>query len=173
VTPETLLWFKLILSVAFGQTDIVPMTPRIVSSHGQVSLYYAWKKSATVPNASYAGAWLRKPTPADLVCAHRTLPFGTILRIRRRSGQRSVCIVLDRGPFGACVPSAGARTRGCKAGYTYRVIVRDKMPAGGYYRGEIDATPAVHKLMGSSGSIWARIERVGVARSRRALRLID
>jgi hypothetical protein len=47
------------------------------------------------------------------------------------------------------------------------------MPAGGYYRGELDATPAVHQLMKSNGWIWAKIERVGVAKSRRVLRLPD
>jgi hypothetical protein len=162
------------LALALGQpAELHP--PRLVKARGLVSQYYAWRKSPTVPYARYAGAWSRKPTPRDLVCAHRTLRFGTLLRITRGRGRVSFCIVLDRGPFGACVPAEhkGVKVPQCKAGYRYRVIVRRPMPAGGFYRGEIDATPAVHRLMGSKGWIWAKIERVGVAKSRRALRLPD
>jgi len=36
--------------------------------------------------------------PEQPVCAHRTLPFGTVLRLKRR-GRVAYCIVRDRGPW--------------------------------------------------------------------------
>lgn len=36
--------------------------------------------------------------PDGLTCAHRTLPFGTRLRVTHR-GRSAVCRVNDRGPF--------------------------------------------------------------------------
>jgi len=161
------------LGLALGQ-PVELHRPRLVRARGLVSKYYAWRKSATVPHARYAGAWQQTPTPRDLVCAHRRLPFGSILRLEYR-GRSSVCIVLDRGPFGACVPTnRGVKVPQCPTGFRYKVITDwRKLPVGGYYRGEIDATPAVHLLMSSKGWIWARIEKVGVARSRRVLRLPD
>ncbi|HET6610874.1 MAG TPA: septal ring lytic transglycosylase RlpA family protein [Kofleriaceae bacterium] len=39
--------------------------------------------------------------PGDLTCAHRTLPFGTRLRVTNRENGRQVIVrVNDRGPFG-------------------------------------------------------------------------
>lgn len=40
--------------------------------------------------------------PQELTAAHRTLPFGTLVRVRRIDGlQQAVCVrVTDRGPFG-------------------------------------------------------------------------
>lgn len=38
--------------------------------------------------------------PNDATCAHRTLPFGTVLRVEDvDSGRSAVCVVNDRGPF--------------------------------------------------------------------------
>jgi len=40
--------------------------------------------------------------PDALTCAHRTLPFGTLVEVRRRDTGQSVTVtVTDRGPFGA------------------------------------------------------------------------
>lgn len=172
----TLFIIRFLLFVAITGQTVELHPPRLVKARGLVSQYYAWRKSSTVPYARYAGAWRQKPTPRDLVCAHRTLRFGTILRIDRGRKRVSYCIVLDRGPYGACVPAEHKEVKvpQCKAGYRYRVIVRRRnMPDGGYYRGELDATPAVHKLMKSNGWIWAKIEKVGIAKSRRVLRLPD
>jgi len=36
--------------------------------------------------------------PAKPICAHKTLPFGTVLRLRYR-GRTALCVVLDRGPY--------------------------------------------------------------------------
>ena len=40
--------------------------------------------------------------PTALTAAHRSLPLGTVLRVTRRDGKRSVVVrVNDRGPFGS------------------------------------------------------------------------
>jgi len=40
--------------------------------------------------------------PEALTAAHRSLPLGTVLRVTRRDGKRSVYVrVNDRGPFGS------------------------------------------------------------------------
>ena len=40
--------------------------------------------------------------PSALTAAHRSLPLGTILRVTRRDGKRSVLVrINDRGPFGS------------------------------------------------------------------------
>lgn len=39
--------------------------------------------------------------PEDAIAAHRTLPFGTKLRVRCKATEKSVVVsVEDRGPFG-------------------------------------------------------------------------
>jgi hypothetical protein len=146
--------------------------------YGTASLYRPWRKSRFVPYARYPGNWSVKPTPRDLVCAHRTLPFWTILRLRTKRGRIGYCVVLDRGPYGYCAPTKRRRYRGtnwarCKNGFRWRVAVRRKhRKRGGYYRGVIDATPAVHKTMGSPGWVKVTVERlVGAGRRKRVLRL--
>jgi rare lipoprotein A len=40
--------------------------------------------------------------PSLLTAAHRQLPFGTLVEVRRRDGKRSVVVrINDRGPYGA------------------------------------------------------------------------
>jgi len=40
--------------------------------------------------------------PEALTAAHRSLPLGTVLRVTRRDGKRSVVVrINDRGPFGS------------------------------------------------------------------------
>jgi rare lipoprotein A len=38
--------------------------------------------------------------PSLLTAAHRTLPFGTRVEVRREDGRRVVVRINDRGPFG-------------------------------------------------------------------------
>jgi len=62
--------------------------------HGSAS-YYADKFAGrrTASGAPYE--------PRGMTAAHRTLPFGTVLRVTRSDGGRSVYVrVTDRGPFG-------------------------------------------------------------------------
>jgi hypothetical protein len=134
-----------------------------VHKRGIASRYLPWQRSSTVPYARYAGAWNQLPKPIDLVCAHRWLPFGTMLRLtNKQNGRHAYCRVLDRGPFGACIPKPGNTSRQCPDGFAYQVrtdrhAVRSE---GGYYRGVIDATPLVHAMMGSSGWTWVKVERL-------------
>ncbi|MBP3228636.1 MAG: septal ring lytic transglycosylase RlpA family protein [Bacteroidaceae bacterium] len=61
--------------------------------HGQAS-YYAGKFHG---RRTSSGAIYHKDS---LTCAHRTLPFGTMLRVRNTSNGREVVVrVTDRGPF--------------------------------------------------------------------------
>jgi hypothetical protein len=156
------LWLLPVVVGSEGRFEVV--------ERGIASMYRPWKKSATVPYARYAGRWNVLPKPTDRVCAHRWFPFKTKLRLTRRDGRSSTCVVLDRGPFGACVPTGDAvKRRGCPRGYRYRVIVnRRRLPRGAFYRGVIDATPLVHQAMGSPGWLWVKVER---QRSRKGSRL--
>jgi hypothetical protein len=142
---------------------------------GVASLYRPWRKSRTVPYARYAGNWRVRPTPEDLVCAHRRLPFWTILRLSHGK-RRAFCVVLDRGPFGCCTRNSnGATSHGCRHGHVYSVSTKG---CKGYRRGVLDATPLVHKMLGSSGWSYVIVEKlVGDvakavrAKPRRVLRL--
>lgn len=153
------LWWLLIAGSS-------PADYKVVHERGRASLYRPWRKSATVPYARYAGAWSRLPKPSDAVCAHRWIPFGTILRLTRKNGLSTYCVVLDRGPFGACAPTQSEHESAqCPRGYRYVVQTRKgALPPGSYYRSVIDATPLVHDGMRSPGWIWVRVERLVRAR---------
>lgn len=154
---------------------VLPLNWITASGHevgrGIASQYRPWRKSRLVPNARYAGRWNTKPTPDDLVCAHRTLPFGTYLRLRWRD-RVGVCVVLDRGPYGFCkkLKTTHRPSRQCPAGFRYIITIRGRQLRG-FYRGLIDATPAVHRMLGSAGWVRVRIERLNLERNRRVLRV--
>lgn len=114
-----------------------------------ISLYIPWDTSHwTVPNGIYANGQM--PRKNDRVCAHRTLPFGTkVYFINFKNMKRSHCIIKDRGPYGACIPSPGAKDRRCPSGERY--IVDTTSLTGKHYRAEFDATPRVHKDLRSTG----------------------
>lgn len=118
-----------------------------------LSLYIPWDTTNfTVPNGIYANG--ETPRENDLVCAHRTLKFGT--RVTFTNGQRSVTAVIkDRGPYGVV---GGKQNK--QLGY--RQIRRDyyidtTTLYGPHYRADFDCTPAVHRALGTSG-----LTRVGV-----------
>lgn len=76
----------------------------------------------------------------ELVCAHRTLPCGTQILIRsRKSGRLATCRVLDRGPYGAKLPSG-------------RFVIKTRPEARGTWRGVVDMAPAVAATLGVSTS---------------------
>jgi len=146
--------------------------PAAVIGEGIASMYQPWKRSWSVPYATYPGNLNVPPSPMDLVCAHRTLPFGSLLRISREGAPPAFCRVLDRGPYGFCRATGDGKkwSRQCKAGYRY--MVARKSRTDGYYRGILDATPAVHQLIGSPGFTRVKVELlVLVPRSRAVLRL--
>jgi len=140
-----------------------------------VSLYRPWKKSKYVPYAKYPANRKIKPSKDDLVCAHRTLPFGTVLVLTRvtKRKQKAYCIVLDRGPYGACQISGDRNYKSpqCPKGYKY-LVANKGLPLDAYFRGILDATPAVHKMMQSTGWVKANVSVVvGVKRKRRPLKV--
>src|SRR3954467_13691145 len=61
----------------------------------------------------------RPIAPGQLVCAHRTLPCGSpVLLHNPRTHRFAVCEVLDRGPFGAILPTGdwGVKIRASQPG---------------------------------------------------------
>ncbi len=74
--------------------------------------------------------------PTDRVCAHRTLPCGTTLVIQSlRSRRIATCQVLDRGPYGARLPSG-------------RFVIKTHSQERGTWRGVVDLSPAVARMLG-------------------------
>jgi hypothetical protein len=83
--------------------------------------------------------------PDQLVCAHRTLPCGTPLLLENpRTGQFAVCEVLDRGPFGAILPTG-----------EWGVKIHKNEP--GDWRGILDLSPAVADALGHNGRERIRV----------------
>ena len=83
--------------------------------------------------------------PGQLVCAHRTLPCGTPLLLENpRTGQFAVCEVLDRGPFGAILPTG-----------QWGVKIHKNEP--GDWRGILDLSPAVADALGHNGRERIRV----------------
>jgi hypothetical protein len=83
--------------------------------------------------------------PNQLVCAHRTLPCGTTLILENpRTGQFALCEVLDRGPFGAILPTG-----------EWGVKIHKSEP--GDWRGILDLSPAVAEALGHNGRERIRV----------------
>ena len=140
---------------------------------GIASMYRPWKIDKYVPYGRYPGLWKVKPTKNDLVCAHRKLPFGSILRITnlKNPDKKAYCVVLDRGTYGQCNPIKNyGKDRKCPKGFKYSVSAK-KPAEGGYFRGILDATPKVHEMMGSKGWTLVRVEKLKLRRYRRVLRV--
>lgn len=92
--------------------DLKMKTRQLLLFVGLLTLFAATGLSAqetTVGNASYYGNKFHGRRMSDgsryhrdsLTCAHRTLPFGTMLKVRNaKNGNEVVVKVTDRGPFG-------------------------------------------------------------------------
>jgi hypothetical protein len=94
----------------------------------------------------------QKMQPGQLVCAHRTLPCGSVVMLHNpRTGRLAMCEVLDRGPFGAVLPDG-----------KWGVKIRKAEP--GVWRGIIDLAPAVAEALGHNGLEPVRIVHQKVAR---------
>jgi hypothetical protein len=77
--------------------------------------------------------------PGMMVCAHRTLPCGSVVLLHNpRTKQFAACQVLDRGPFGAIMPTG-----------EWGVKIRPWEP--GKWRGVVDLSPAVADALGFNG----------------------
>jgi hypothetical protein len=83
--------------------------------------------------------------PGQLVCAHRTLPCGTTLILENpRTGRFALCEVLDRGPFGAILPTG-----------EWGVKIHKNEP--GDWRGILDLAPAVADALAHNGRERIRV----------------
>lgn len=101
------------------------------------------------PNDHWDGKQLscthEKLQPGELVCAHRTLPCGTTLILENpRNGRFALCSVLDRGPFGAILPTGR---------WGLKIHKRDP----GAWRGILDLSPAVARALGHNGRERIRV----------------
>lgn len=97
--------------------------------------------------------------PGQLVCAHRTLPCGSVVMLQNpRTNRVAVCEVLDRGPFGAILPDGH-----------WGVKIHANEP--GKWRGLIDLAPSVATALDHNGReniqiLYQRVaEHLRVARS--------
>lgn len=83
--------------------------------------------------------------PGEMVCAHRTLACGTlVVLVNPRTGMFAPCRVLDRGPYGALLPSG-----------EWAMKIRESDP--GQWRGMIDLGPTVANALQLNGreKVWA------------------
>lgn len=90
---------------------------------------------------------IRLPT-----CANRDLPCGTILNVKRIDSNKTArCVVADRGPYGACIPSK-RNTRACGHGLRWingRNFVRKKKPMdSANWRGILDMSITLARHLG-------------------------
>src|SRR5271166_417288 len=71
-------------------TSMIGFTLSASAQSGIASVYSEGSRTASGERAS----------PGALTAAHRTLPFGTMVRVTNRSSGRSVVVrINDRGPF--------------------------------------------------------------------------
>ncbi len=71
-------------------TSIITTVPMTASAQSGIASVYSGGRTASGGRAS----------PTALTAAHRTLPFGTLVRVtNERSGRSVVVRINDRGPF--------------------------------------------------------------------------
>jgi rare lipoprotein A len=82
----------------------VPGTEELAAEFGSAPVLLTLKGDATYYGDAFAG----RPTasgelydPNAFTAAHRKLPFGTVVRVKRADGDQVVYVrITDRGPFG-------------------------------------------------------------------------
>jgi rare lipoprotein A len=71
---------------------VVVGAPLVASAQSGIASIYAYSGSRTASGEHMS--------PGGLTAAHRTLPFGTMVRVTNQSSGRSVVVrINDRGPF--------------------------------------------------------------------------
>lgn len=76
--------------VLLSSTLMFPLGSNIASAQSGIASVYSGGRTANGETAH----------PSRLTAAHRTLPFGTIVRVKNRTNGRSVVVrINDRGPF--------------------------------------------------------------------------
>lgn len=87
-----------------------PVRKETSSTSEQLAVRFGDKRTLSVQHGSasyYSDAFAGRPTasgapyePHEFTAAHRSLPFGSVLRVTRRDGGQVVYVrVTDRGPF--------------------------------------------------------------------------
>lgn len=127
---------------------------------GNVSLAHDYGMATLFGYAgdSWAGRELRctheKLPTNQMVCAHRTLPCGTVVLVENvRTRRFAPCRVLDRGPFGATLPGG-------------QVVLKTDRRQPGIWRGLIDLSPSVASALGFNGRERVHIFYPRTARKR-------
>jgi peptidoglycan lytic transglycosylase len=79
---------RLIVAVSAG----VLLTAGVARAESGIASVYAYSGSKTASG--------QRANPGGLTAAHRTLPFGTMVRVTNRHNSKSVVVrINDRGPF--------------------------------------------------------------------------
>jgi peptidoglycan lytic transglycosylase len=79
----------LFASALIGAVSVIPLR---ASAQSGIASVYAYSGGRTASG--------ERAAPGGLTAAHRTLPFGTMVRVTNRSSGRSVVVrINDRGPF--------------------------------------------------------------------------
>jgi rare lipoprotein A len=88
---------------AEGRISSSPTSDKLAERFGKVRALSVQQGSASYYGDAFAG----RPTasgspyePTGFTAAHRSLPFGTVLRVTREGGPSVYVIVTDRGPYG-------------------------------------------------------------------------
>lgn len=85
---KTLLTICAFLALSFGIAEAAGLK----GAQAGIASVYAYGGSKTA-----SGEYMR---PSNLTAAHRSLPFGTMVRVSHRKNGRSVVVrINDRGPF--------------------------------------------------------------------------
>ncbi len=97
------------LAFAFAFTASTIGFTLTASAESGIASVYAYSRGRTADG--------ERPQPSALTAAHRTLPFGTLVRVTNNGNGRSVVVrINDRGPFVAGrvidLTPAGARVLG-------------------------------------------------------------
>jgi hypothetical protein len=108
---------------------------------------------------------MRRVRPTDVGAAHRTLPYGTKIRItNHRTKLSTEAIIIDRGPFGR-LTKRGGWYNGIGF-YLKRLRARKPIPTSGW-RGCLDITPRVGRQIRHNGKEDVTLEVIRWPRRRR------
>jgi hypothetical protein len=119
---------------------VIPTTTSPDARTGIASVYgYKGDEKWGGSRLACAQGYRVQTLPTMNVCAHRTHRCGTILAVENvRTGRRTLCRVLDRGPYGALLEDGSW-------------VVKVKKSDPGTWRGITDLTPAVAAAIGHNG----------------------
>lgn len=83
----------LLLALAACSSETAPPAPSLKPQCGEASYYHgSLAGNLTANGETY--------DPTEMTAAHKSLPFGTVVRVERRDGWRFVDVrINDRGPF--------------------------------------------------------------------------